>query len=227
MSSPSTGSGEIWEIIKQTEKNIASLFVAQKELQASQKEFQASQREAKREMKELRVAQKETNKQLKETDKLVKETALQVKKTDARFNTQWGKLVESLVEGKLVEILNERGIEVLQTSQRTTASYRKEDGQIQNKEFDILAVNGTEIVVVEVKTTLRPSDVNYFLKAVRNFKKYCSQYKSHIVYGAVAYLKSESEAHLFAERQGLFVIRATGDSANIINRESFKPKAFS
>ena len=47
-------------------------------------------------MREIRASQKETDKQLK--------------KTDARFNSQWGKLVESLVEGKLVEILNERGI---------------------------------------------------------------------------------------------------------------------
>ena len=221
MSSPSTRSDEIWAIIKKTQQNIESLFIVQKEfqkeLQASRKEFQkelqASRKEAEREMKELRASQKETNKQLK--------------KTDALFNTRWGKLVESLVEGKLVEILNERGIGVHQTSQRITSSYRKEDGQIQEKEFDILAVNGPEVVVVEVKTTLRPSDVSYFLEAVRNFKKYCSQYKSHVVYGAVAYLKSESEAQVFAERQGLFVIRATGDSASIINKASFKPKVFS
>jgi len=53
---------------------------------------------------------------------------------------------------------------------------------------------------VEVQTTLRLSDVNYFLEAVRNFKKYCPQYKFHTVYGVVAYLKSGSEARLFAER---------------------------
>ena len=217
MSSPTTRSDEIWEIIKKTQKNIDSLFIAQKEFQ---KDLQAGRKEAEREMTELRAAQKETALQLKETNK-------QLKKTDALFNTQWGKLVESLVEGKLVEILNERGIGVHQTSQRVTSSYRKEDGQIQEKEFDILAVNGPEIVVVEVKTTLRPSDVSYFLEAVRNFKKYCSQYKSHIVYGAVAYLKSASGARMFAEKQGLFVIRATGDSASIINKENFKPKAFS
>ena len=40
-------------------------------------------------VKKLGEAQKETNRQLKETDR--------------RFNSQWGKLVESLVEGNIVE----------------------------------------------------------------------------------------------------------------------------
>ena len=37
--------------------------------------------------------------------------------------------------------------------------------------------------------------------------------------------REESEIH--AERQGLFVIKATGSSASIINKKDFKPKAFS
>jgi len=41
MSSPSSVSDEIWEIIKKTEKNIESLFIAQKEFQVSQKELSA------------------------------------------------------------------------------------------------------------------------------------------------------------------------------------------
>ena len=210
-------SDEIWEILKElstsqkeTDQQLKKLSA---EVSASQKELQSSQKEAKQEMKELRASQKETDKQLK--------------KTDSRFNTQWGKLVESLVEGKLVEILKSRKIEVRQTSQRTEVSYTKEDGQIQRKEFDILAVNGSEVVAVEVKTVLTPDKVNYFLEAMEHFKKYFPDYRLKTVYGAVAYLRSESEAHLFAEKQGLFVIRATGDSANIINQKGFQPKAFS
>ncbi|MDE0158111.1 MAG: hypothetical protein OXS28_21230 [Gammaproteobacteria bacterium] len=33
-------------------------------------------------------------------------------------------------------------------------------------------------------------------------------------------------APLHAERQGLFVIRATGNSASIVNAEQFQPRAF-
>ena len=234
----STVSDEIWSILKETQKNLKELSISQKETDQQIKKFseelQASQKEAELEMKELRASQKElqasqkeTDKQLKETDKQLKETDKQLKKTDARFNSQWGKLVESLVEGKLVEILNERGIEVRQTAQRVEVSYVEKDGKIQRKEFDILAVNGTEIVVVEVKTTLRPSDVSYFLEALKGFKNYCPQYKSHAVYGAVAYLRSDAKAASYSEDKGLFVIRATGDSASIMNEKGFKPRVFS
>ena len=135
--------------------------------------------------------------------------------------------MESLVSGKLVELLKNRGVEVRQISQRVEVYYKKEDGGIQEKEFDIIVINGNEAVAVEVKTTLTPKKVNYFLESLKDFKKYFPEHKAKSIYGAVAYLHSESEAHLFSQKQGLFVIRATGDSANIINKKDFKPKVFS
>ena len=232
----STVPDEIWSILKEaqkhlkeTQKNLKELSVSQKETDQQIKKFseelQASHKETDQQIKkfaeELSASQKELQASQKETDK-------QLKKTDARFNSQWGKLVESLVEGKLVEILNERGIEVRQTAQRVEVSYREKDGKIKRKEFDILVVNGTEIVVVEVKTTLRPSDVSYFLEALKGFKQYCPQYQSHAVYGAVAYLRSDAKAASYSsEDKGLFVIRATGDSASIMNEKGFKPRVFS
>jgi hypothetical protein len=38
--------------------------------------------------------------------------------------------------------------------------------------------------------------------------------------------KETDRAETMAENKGLFVIRATGDSAAIVNREEFVPKAF-
>ncbi|MCK9271592.1 MAG: hypothetical protein M0P50_14250, partial [Bacteroidales bacterium] len=52
----------------------------------------------------------ETDKQFKETDKKIKELS-------ALFTSQWGKLVESLVEGDLVNILKQWGIQVESTLQ--------------------------------------------------------------------------------------------------------------
>jgi len=116
---------------------------------------------------------------------------------------------------------------VVLKSGRVEVSYMEKDAELQRKEFDILAINGAEIVVVEVKTTLRPSDVSDFLKSLKDFKKYCPQYQSHTVYGAVAYLRSDAKSAVYSENKGLFVIRATGDSASIMNKKGFKPKAFS
>ena len=203
---------EIWELIKETR-------IDMREFDTRMEKFHIG-------MEELRASQRETDRQLKETDRQLKETDRQLKKTDSRFNSQWGRLVESLVEGSLSELLQARGIEVRQTLPNSQVSFVNDDGGIQQKEFDIVVVNGTEAVAVEVKTLLTPDKVRYFLSAMEDFKRYFPDFRHKTVYGAVAYLRSEAEAKLYAERQGLFVIRATGDSASIVNAGDFKPRAF-
>ena len=195
------------------------------------REVSTSQKETDKQLKELSASQKETGKQLKEMSADLsasqKETDRQLQKIGGRFNERWGALVESLVEGSLVKILQDRGIDIMQTHTRSEALWRKPDGHIQKREFDVIAANGTEVVAVEVKTTLHSKDVKRFLKTLQDFREYFPRYKLETIYGAVAYLKSENKAHFFAEEKGLFVIRATGDSASIINKVDFKPKSFS
>jgi Holliday junction resolvase-like predicted endonuclease len=96
----------------------------------------------------------------------------------------------------------------------------------ENYEFDIIAHNGDEIVVVEVKTTLRVKHVNRFLERLDRVKNWLPEYKNARIYGAVAFLRAEEESEAYAERQRLFVIRATGDSAAIVNQPGFEPRAF-
>ncbi|MCY4361462.1 MAG: hypothetical protein OXE42_04625, partial [Gammaproteobacteria bacterium] len=93
-------------------------------------------------------------------------------------------------------------------------------------EFDIVAGNGDEVVVTEVKTTLRSEDVAQFLDKLRRFTVYEPRYRGERIYGAVAYLKADGAVVTYAQRQGLFVIRATGDSASIVNDKDFKPAVF-
>ncbi len=176
----------------------------------------------------IRAMQAETALQMKETDRRMAETAQQMKETDRRlkkaedlFTTQWGRLMESLVDGDLVPLLQARGIDVHETHRRTSGRLNGE-----HYEFDILAVNGEEVVVVEVKTTLRPEDVTRFLAKLGRFKEWSSSYRDHRVFGAVAFLEADSNVIRQAERRGLFVIRATGSSASILNPPDFKPRVF-
>ena len=165
--------------------------------------------------------QKQIDRQLEETRRQMQDTDRRLKKTDELFNSQWGKLVESLVEGDLVALLQARGIEVQSTHPRVSG---RRNGE--HYEFDILAINGEEVVVVEVKTTLRSEDVTYFLEKLARFTEYEPVWKGKHIYGAVAYLKTDASVQAYAERQGLFVIRATGNSASIINRTDFRPRVF-
>ena len=167
----------------------------------------------------------ETDKMFKETDKMLsekfKETDKKLNKLEALFTSQWGKLIESLVEGDLVKVLNNRNIKVERTIQRIKGNHKGE-----NFEYDIIAVNGREIVIVEVKTTLRVQDVNHFHEKLWKAKQYMSEYKDKMIYGAVAFLTADGASDRMAEKLGFFVIKATGNSSEIINQKDFVPKAF-
>ncbi|VFM98487.1 MAG: hypothetical protein BECKG1743D_GA0114223_104782 [Candidatus Kentron sp. G] len=177
-------------------------------------------------MQETARQMKETDRKIQETDRLIQENALQMKETGRRlkraeglFTSQWGRLVESLVEGALVPLLQERGILIQRTLRRVTGCY---EGQ--NYEFDILVVNGDELVIVEVKTTLRPDDVTRFVAKLDQCKVWMPEYASRTVYGGVAFIQTDADAGRMAEKQRLFVIRATGNSAAIVNQEGFRPR---
>jgi len=137
------------------------------------------------------------------------------------FFSQWGCLVERLAENDLVRIFEKRGIKIKQTSQRLKGSH---EGQ--NYEFDIIARNGTEVVAIEVKTTLKPEHIRKLVDKMDSFKTWVKRYAPHTVYGAVAFLQADAGAEQMAENKGLFVIRATGDSAAIVNQADFVPRAF-
>ena len=182
-------------------------------------------KETDRKFQETALQMKETDRllkeQSKETEKKFQETDKRMKKLHELFTSQWGKLIESLVKGDLVPVLNGRGIPVHDTYER-----RKGIHNGTNYEFDIIASNGKEVVFVEVKTTLRPDDVNHFIKKLHHVKEWLSEYKDNTIYGAVAFLTEDGSSALMSEKGGLFVIRATGNSASIINKKEFIPRGF-
>ena len=171
---------------------------------------------------------KETGKQIKETDKSLKETSKQLRqlsvevdKVNGNFDNKWGKLVESLVEGDLVKLLQDRKIDVIGVAKEHKRTIDGEDYEI-----DIIAINGKEIVVTEVKTTLGIKAVDKFIKKLKVFKDYFKEYKNRKIYGCVAYLRENQGSAGYSQKKGLLVIRATGSSASIVNKKSFRPKTF-
>lgn len=179
------------------------------------------------------IAFKETQEQIKETSKQVQKTQEQVERTEKQlvksdkkikklesfFTSQWGKFIETLIEGDLVNLLNRRGIEVQNTATRVKGKYEGRQFEI-----DIIAENGDDVVVVEVKSTLKVDKVKEFTDKLSQIKEMLPKYKNNNIIGAIAYLTSDEGSDKLAERSGLLVIKATGNSASIINAEDFTPK---
>jgi hypothetical protein len=201
------------------------------EIRRSLVEFRASLREisarrdddhardharAMRKLAEISRQQEETARQMKETDR-------RLRKAEGLFTSDWGLLMESLVRGDLVALLRERGVHVNHTQSGRFRGRRNGE----HFEVDILAENGREVVVVEVKTTLRPPHVRNFVSRLSEFEEWFPVYRGKRVLGGMAYLQCDPSLRKHAERQGLFVIRATGSSASIVNAPDFKPRVFS
>ncbi len=184
---------EIWEILRQ--------------VAIRQKEGEEALKEARKERRELREQMEETDRRLRRAEGL--------------FTSQWGRLMESLVEGDLVKLLRERNVEVDVVSSRIRLSRDPKQ-----REVDLFAANGEEAVAVEVKSTLKPEHVTDFLELLDELPNLFRGYRARRLYGAVAYLKAHEGTTRYAMRKGLLVIRATGSSASIVNEPGFEPRLF-
>ena len=179
------------------------------EIKQSIKELVEFQKDAERRQKEADRRQKEADRRQKEMERMFQESKKEAdhrhREMNKLFEGQWGKLMESLVEGDLVELLRGKGIEVDMTLQNLK---KKKNGE--EWELDIVAINGKEVVVVEVKTTMKVKDVDRFVnRTLENFiEKIFPEYKDKTVYGAMAYLREDEHSAKHAQRPG--VVRDQG-----------------
>ncbi|MEO5343926.1 MAG: hypothetical protein H7842_11415 [Gammaproteobacteria bacterium SHHR-1] len=213
---------EVWELFREVARRFEE---TDRKFQDTDRQF----KETDRKFQETDRKFQDTDRQFKETDRKFQETDRQFKLSDRKlqkledlFTSQWGRLMESLVEGDLVSILNQRGISISDTTTRLKG--RRADGG--NFEFDILAHNGHEVVVIEVKTTLRPDDVKTFIHKLDQIKQWLPRYANNTIYGGMAWLTAVAGAEAMVQSRGLFSIRATGDSAALVNPADFHPKAW-
>ncbi len=144
-----------------------------------------------------------------------------IKQAFELFEGPWSKLVRLLEEGGLRDIFRKRGISITETYTR-----RKGNRNGKSFEFDIIARGTTELVIVEVKTTLRAKHVKAFLNKMDQIRELLPEYKDFQIMGGVAFLRAEESSDAMAEKRGLFVIRATGDSAALVNKPGFVPKVY-
>lgn len=193
---------EIWELFKETDTKF---------------------KETDSKFKETDSKFKETDSKFQETATRINELTKQIKELNTLFTGQWGKLIESLAESGIVKLLQSRGIDI--TGLTTRAKRAKGGRQI---EIDFLLLNSNELVLGEVKTTLKIQDVRDFLDILPEFLYFFPEYKDYKIYGAMIGVRIEEYADKYAYRQGLFVFKVGGDdSLTLLNDNTFKPKDFS
>ena len=190
---------DIYKLFERTEAQFAEF---QKE--ADRRSAEAERRkEAERTMEELK-------KQVRETTKAVN-----------NLTTPLCHFIEEMVEPAVMSLFQKRGIDVTQTMSRL-----KSQRHGAAMEIDIVAVNGSELVAVECKSRLSKDDVNDFVTRLQRFKVAFPQFRDFQVYGAVAGIEIDQGIDAYAYRQGLFVIKESGETVKIANDTQFQPVVF-
>jgi hypothetical protein len=177
---------------------------------------------------ELAESQKETEQRLRETEQLLKQQARETDRQIRQVNRQIGDLgnrlgefVEWQVRPAAICLFQERGIAVYELASDVTI---QRDGE--GLEIDLLAINTTEAVLIEVKSKLSQSDVDEHLERLGKFKRLLPRYQDVRAMGAVAAMVVPPEIARYAYRQGLFVLAQSGDDMAILNDADFSPKTW-
>ncbi len=177
-----------------------------------------------KEEEEWRRREEERRRKREEEQKLKqREWEERFQRLENLFTTQWGKLVEALVEPGSVDLFRKRGIKIRQSARRV--EIEDDNGRV-IAEYDILLDNDDEVVVIEVKTTVTKEDVDYLLEKLSRFKERSPKYRDYTVYGAIAGITYNEGVDRYAYKRGLFVLKSEGGVINIANDEEFKPKSW-
>ena len=91
---------------------------------------------------------------------------------------------------------------------------------------DILGVDDTELVLVELLPRFSQDDVDEFIEKLTRFKIAFPHYQNYQAYGAVAGIEINEGIDRYAYRKGLFVIKPSGDTVAIINDADFQPNTW-
>lgn len=172
---------------------------------------------------QLRESQAKTDEQLNRTDEQMRRTD---EKLD-RIGKQLGDL--GLVQGEVAEDLffrNLRGV-----FRKTKMDLKKVKRNLRRKgegEFDLVAVDGGRVLVVEVKNKLEKRMVDRFLeKKLPRFKELFPEYEKYQVVGGMGALVVKDDVGRYAEKAGLYVLTQTDEGgAALLNRKGFEPRTF-
>jgi hypothetical protein len=184
--------------------------------------------------KRLEKSQIEYHERLLENDKRLEKSQIEyqerLKKSQIEFDKKlgqlagtWGKFVAEMVQPKIVEMFQEKGIQI-RTSMQNAKGYI---GDERHYEIDLLLINSQIAVAVEIKSSLSVEDVKEHLERLDKIQKVQPErvnLSGVTILGAVAGMIVEQDADRYAYKKGLFVLRQKGNIVEIVNDDKFKPR---
>ena len=202
-----TTADEVWQLL-------GELLEAQKE---TERRFQETESRFQKGEQFFQETQQLLRDQSQKTDQQIQQVNQQLGKLGNRL----GEFVEWQVRPAAVRLFQERGIDVHELY--TEVSVQRSEGGL---EIDLLVVNETTVVLIEVKSKLTKSDVDEHLERLAKFKQFMPRYRDANALGAVAAMVVPEEVSRYAYRRGLFVLAQSGENVMILNNAQFEPRVW-
>ncbi len=210
--------GELAEAQKETERRFQE---TERRFQETEHRFQEAERRFQETERLLKESSQAGERRFRETERLIQQTNQQLNQQIGRLGNRLGEFAEWKVRPAAVGLLQERGIAVHELAAEV-AVQRQGEGL----EIDLLAINETEAVLIEVKSKLSQDDVKEHLERLAKFKRLMPRYRDVRALGAIAALVVPEAVARYAYRQGLFVLAPSGDDMAILNDPQFQPRAW-
>ena len=169
-----------------------------------------------------------------ETDRQFKETANQFKETDKKIlklqqnisgiGNNIGEVTEDYFYSALSTTLEVGDVKYNYVDRNVTYKTKKRQA-----EYDIVLINDTRLLVIEIKHKLHPSDVEKFAKInLPLFKNLFPEYSTYNIYGAVAGMTIPDKSKEKAEQYGLLVITQsqTDNNITVLNNRDFQAREY-
>jgi hypothetical protein len=231
-----TTSEEVWQLLreliesqKETERRFQEAErrfqeterLLKEESQEAERRFQETERLLKEESQETERRFQETDRRFQETERILKQQSQKTDEQIGKLGNRLGEFVEWQIRPSAVALFKARGIEVHEL--QSEVSVQRGDEGI---EIDLLVVNDTDAILIEVKSKLTRADVDEHLERLAKFKRFMPRYRDVRALGAVGGMVVPKDVASYAYRQGLFVIAQSGENIVILNDDKFKPRAW-
>jgi hypothetical protein len=200
------------------------------DMSATPESVWALMKENARQLRKMRRSQKEYDRKFQEDkaehDRMIAEMraeTAELSKNVGGINNSLGDMAEGLMASDLYEHFKALGLDFDHSCQNYVVKDRKTRQNL--AEVDMLLLNGTIAMAVEVKTTMTRGDVDDHEKRmdiIRN--KPNSLFVNRKLYGAMAAVKTSPAACKYAIKKGFFVIELSGGAVKINMPEGFTPK---
>ena len=178
-----------------------------RELKASRAEFDQRIREEEEQRKksrekfdrDLKASSEKFYRELEESRKRSEREMAELRKAIGGIGNVQGEIAEDLFRRNVQAALKSLGIQI-----ESVRHHIKVAGV---GEYDVVAVNGSQVVVFEIKNKLKGHDITRFLETqLTKFKEVFPEFKDHKVYGGIGALVMSEEQEAEAVSKGLFVL---------------------